>query len=247
MMSDMTHRLKNIAVGLATDPVKYVSSKTHKVLRPSTLRHTLQITSIGGVGTTFLYRFATEAGLNIYRSYDGGDVVSDWGIWKHTRFPIGHSHHQGLEVLPGYRVVYIVGDPRDALMSIYRRGFNYWAIDRLDLSNEDVATLRSCQSLDDYLSHGKDLYQFADHVDRWIQGAGGHYPVMVIKYAAIWSNKDQLLDFMQVPEKSRGLFPEQKDRNSDWSSLDPERRDRICHIYGDLADRIESLPDVQVL
>ena len=72
-----------LAMGLRNEPAKYLSCTAHRILRPKTIRHTLQITSFGGAGTTFLSDFARSVKLDIYSPYDGGPWRFDFGPWKH--------------------------------------------------------------------------------------------------------------------------------------------------------------------
>src|SRR5690606_30273635 len=76
---------------------------------PYLIDHTVQVTSFGGSGTTALCNKFLDAGVDLQKG------PAQWPF-KHRRVPPTVD-----EVPDGFRVVYVVGDPRDAVVSIFRR------------------------------------------------------------------------------------------------------------------------------
>src|SRR5918996_628142 len=70
----------------------------------SRIRHTIQVTSFGGCGTTALYDHVAAAGLDVPKTF--GQFPS-----KHQRIPPDPE-----QVPANFRVVYICGDPRNAVL-----------------------------------------------------------------------------------------------------------------------------------
>ena len=191
-----------------------------------------------------LYKFAEAAGLNIYSPCDGGSFSSDYGIWKHLRFPICRSDAPRLQVSHGYRVIYMVSNPFNAIYSLFRRGFQVWALDRLQVEEDQRQKFHEAWSLEDYLANGEDLLGIEDHVRNWTERPiEKDYPILVMKYECLEPNRDVLLDFMDVPDCKRQLFPKIVERKSDFHSLSVHAQRNMRKMYGCLVDYFASLPD----
>lgn len=208
------------------------------------VRHTLQITSAGGAGTTMLYRFAEAASLDIYSPSDGGGYSSDYGLWKHRRHPITRADYPKIKTRIDYRVVYLVSNPYNAVYSLFRRGFHLWALERLEVPKHQACKLDRNWTLHDYLDHGEDLFGMEDHVRNWTERPiDKNYPILVLKYERIEWNKDVLLNFMRVPEDRKHLFPKLGERESNFRALSTRHQNSMHKIYGRLAEYIDSLPE----
>jgi hypothetical protein len=143
----------------------------------------------------------------------------------------------------GFRVVYIVGDPRDAILSIFRRDYQLGHYAALHERDPGPETLRRLASLEAFLEAGHDEFELADHFARWRSHDPG-YPVMFVRYEHLADVWPQIATFV-------GLTPPQPDlpkweRRSDWRSLPPERRRQLDALYGDLVRTIDELPPVHV-
>lgn len=236
--------LKYLIMGLGEEPTTYLSCATHRVLHPKTIRHTLQITSFGGAGTTFLYEFAKSANLDIYSPYDGGECRFDFGVWKHLRTPITDDQSPRLHTKPDYRVVYLVSNPYNAVCSLFRRNATYWTPERLQVPSKLRNGYNRAWSIDEYLAQGFDFFQLSDHVLNWTQRPlSKKYPIMVLKYEHIADYKNELLKFMRVDSDKGHMFPTITKRSSDFKSLSAKSRANFEKMYGQLAAYIDALPD----
>jgi hypothetical protein len=194
---------------------------------PYGIDHTVQVTSFGGSGTTALCAYLLSRGVDLQKG------PAQWPF-KHRRFPPSAD-----QVPDGFRVVYIVSDPRDAIVSIFRRDFQVGHYVALREDEPDPDTQRRLVSLDAFLDAGHDDFQLADHFARW-RAHDPAYPVLFLRYehvAEVWAD---VLAFV-------GLAPPQpplqvRARRSDWRSLQPERRRQLDAMYGELARTIEQLP-----
>lgn len=228
-------------------PLKILRHRTFAFCYPGVLHHTLQFTSIGGVGTTFLYYFAEDTNLNVISQLDPGET-GDYGIWKHTRHPLRENDPRGVSFRKGYRVVYVIGNPYNALISLFRRGYHYMALERLEVDAKTRDRFYPSWTLRDYLANGEDLYAFTSHILNWTCPRPPlPYPVLCIKYEHLYQELDTLFDFLDVTPGQRKRFPPQKQRKSNFDELETADQKGIRRIYQPLHDYIESLPHAFVI
>src|SRR5690606_9327806 len=122
---------------------------------PYRIDHTVQVTSFGGSGTTALCGYLLARGVDLQKG------PAQWPF-KHRRFPPSAD-----EVPDGFRVVYIVSDPRDAIVSIFRRDYQLGHYAALREEQPDDEAARRLASLDAFLDAGHDEFRLADHFARW--------------------------------------------------------------------------------
>ena len=191
------------------------------------VEHTVQLTSFGGSGTTALGEHLMAAGV---------DLPTSPGQWP---FKHGRTPPPATDVPEGYRVLYLLGDPRDAVCSVFRRDLQLGHFGGLWDREPDAAARARLADLDAFLDAGVDDFGLTDHVDRWWDHPEG-YPVLFVRLDRIeeaWPAVDDLV------ARPGGLPPfHRSSRSSDWRALDPDRRRAIDEMYGDLAARIASLP-----
>src|SRR5258706_3632790 len=75
------------------------------------VRHTVQMTSFGGSGSTAFSAHLAAAGVDLPKT--PGEFP-----FKHQRIPPAVG-----DVPDSFRVIYLISDPRNAMLSIFRRGF----------------------------------------------------------------------------------------------------------------------------
>jgi hypothetical protein len=198
----------------------------------ATVRHTVQVTSFGGSGTTALYEHF-QAG--------GADIPATVGQFpfKHQRVPPADG-----EVPPGYRVVYLYADPRNAVVSLFRRGFQGAHYRGMQLRTPTPAIEERLIDLDHFLAAGIDDFEIADHVERWQARNPRTYPVMFLRFDQLPNVWSAVRDFVGLPADYPCL--EMRTRASEWQALPAVDRDRLEVMYGDLAGRLAAEPDVEV-
>lgn len=199
---------------------------------PYRITHTVQVTSFGGSGTTAVCRHLLDAGV---------DLQPGPGQWpfKHRRWPPTVD-----EVPPGFRVLYIVGDPRDAVLSIFRRTLQFGHYRSLHRKEPDATVRARMASLETYLAAGVDDFELDDHVSRWLSHPPG-YPVMVVRYERIHEVWPEVHEFVGL-DPTHPPLP-QRERRNDWRVIPAPQREQLDAIYGALARRIEALPPVHVV
>ena len=191
-----------------------------------------------------MYQFCREVGLNIYDKWDGGPWPWDFGVYKHLRHPVGSEKGLRIEVRPQYRVVYLVGDPINAVISLFSRNFARFACSRLTCDKLSRDSFNESWELRDYLEHGKDLFQLEEHFDNWVNCQSTlPYPILVVKYEQLETVKEQVCEFLMVDSSDRNRFPTIRDRSSNSDNLSNRDQELFESIYGELRERILRLPD----
>jgi hypothetical protein len=191
------------------------------------ITHTVQVTSFGGSGTTALCQHLLQAGV---------DLQPGPGQWpfKHRRQP-----PEAGEVPDGFRVLYLVGDPRDAVLSIFRRHFQFGHYGALHGHEPDDEVRARLHDLDTFLAAGIDDFALAEHVDGWLTHPDG-YPVLVVRYDALREVWPEVAAFVGLPPDYPCLAV--RPRNSNSRRVPAGVRDRLDEMYGALAARIDAFP-----
>jgi hypothetical protein len=189
------------------------------------------VTSFGGCGTTSLCDYLLVAGVDLPNT-------RDCFPFKHMRFPPDPQ-----DVPTGFRVVYLCGDPRNAVLSFRRR----WSLEAtygfLHLQQPPEETSPRLASLEAFLEAGVDELQLEDHLERWLRREPG-YPVLFVRFESLAEAWPTVREFVGLPAEYPPI--ELKERSSDWRSLPQPLRSQIDSLYGDLARRMEDWPPVQV-
>jgi hypothetical protein len=198
----------------------------------SKVRHRVQITSFGGSGTTALHDHLLRVGV---------DVPTTPGSFpfKHQRVPPASA-----EVPPGFRVVYPFGDPRNAVVSVFRRGFQGGHYRGMRLRKPPLAAEGHLTDLAHFLEGGIDEFEILDHFDRWHTRGDRTYPVLFLNFAHLAQAWPALCEFVGLPPDTECLPV--RPRASEWTMLEPGQRDRIDAMYGALARRLAALPPVEI-
>ncbi len=195
------------------------------------IRHTVQVTSFGGSGTTALYEHLRSA---------GADVPATPG-----EFPFKHqpTPPTDAEVPSGFRVVYPFGDPRDAVVSVFRRGFQGGHYRGMRMQPPAPPVESRLADLRAYLGAGVDDFAMREHFRRWRDRARA-YPVLFLRYEALAREWPTLRDFVGLGVHVAPL--ELRPRLSSWEELPADMREQIQEMYGELADELDRLPDAEV-
>ena len=197
---------------------------------PFAVEHEIQVTSYGGTGTTVLVNRLLDAGLS---------MPPGPGQWP-------HKHHwqppAGDAVPPGFRAIYIAGDPRDALLSIFRRGYAVGRYHNLFNTEPGPEITARLETLEGFLAAGIDDFALADHVRSW-RDHPRDYPVMFVRYDELGDAWPEIADFAGIPVDPPLDF---QPRASDWRSLPEPLRTQLDELYGELAAVIEGWPPVEV-
>jgi hypothetical protein len=199
---------------------------------PWVIRHRLQVTSYGGSGTTALCRHFSAAGL------DMPDSPDHWPF-KHTRSPPAAG-----DVPEGFRTVYVYADPRDAVLSLFRRGLQVGAYRVFHIEEPPPEVEWRLQKLDRYVGAGIDDYALDQHLQQWLDHPPG-YPVLFLDFESLPGTWPQVRDFVGLPQDYPCL--EIRTRRSPIASVDEATAAGLTAMYQGLLDRIDALPSVHIV
>ena len=200
----------------------------------SIVDHVVQVTSYGGSGTTALCDHLASAGLDLPKG-------PGYFPFKHQRRP-----PEADEVPSGFRAVYLYSDPRNAVLSIFRRGIQVGHYQFLRMVADPAPdVLRRLSSLDAFLDGGVDEFLLEDHVGQWLARGSLGYPLLAVSLESLDDTWPVVCCFLGLEEGHPGLPA--ATRGSDWRGLPRPQRDKLDEMYGRLVQRLESLPPVQVV
>ncbi len=177
-------------------------------------------------------------------------------------------HHGHYRVPPGavdddVRVVYLFGNPLNAIISFFNRrvarsqlhGFGgqedihpsrEWALNHCRNLQGEWQSLDSSWGLEEYLDNGKDLFGLEDHFSNWHTAIRG-YPILSLKYETLWGHLGEIAQFLEIPEVDTAEFPPQEKRGSDWKSLSGPVQKKLYNMYGGLYERIQEIDEFSIL
>lgn len=200
------------------------------ISRLGTAAHTVQVTSFGGCGTTMLQRFLQEHGRDVPGSLDAMP-------WKHARVPPA-SH----KVKDGFRACYLFANPMDAVLSVFRRGFQHWHIQRMQ---GDLSQWKWDWELEDFLRCRTDFFRLGEHFTNWTT-AERDYPILLLRFETLWEYLPEVFEFLELPYDLMEQFPDERPRRSTWEDESPAVREALLELYGDLHRRVEAFPDLRI-
>ena len=185
------------------------------------------VSSFGGCGTSMLLNFLSQ--ILISNHPDNLDGI------KHIGFPPDCISK---------RCIYIFGDPRACILSLFRR---------LRLVKAHHLGMRiglqkfpphwfSPSTLENYAKKGKDSFLLAQQFDSWFNSQA-RVPVLFIRYETLWDNLEILFDFVGLPTEARNNFPKYQQRKSDINTVPAEILDRLDQIHRPLKEKLDALPD----
>lgn len=195
------------------------------------IEHTVQVTSFGGVGTTMLYQFLDKHGLN---TPDG----HDWLPYKHMAPPPPDR-----DVRESFRAIYMFDNPMNAILSVFRRGFQHWHAQNM---LGDACTWDDDWTLEDFLERGKDHFRMHEHFRLWAT-ARRNYPIMLLKFDALWRRLPEVFAFLGLPSCLLDEFPVRRKRHSDWTDQPAANRESLLRLYGELHDEITAFPELKII
>jgi hypothetical protein len=176
-------------------------------------QHDLQLCSYGGVATSFLLQFLISQGLNLPEE-------SDSGIWKHMRQPPLRKQY-GDYMGSNYRCVYLVGSPVEAVLSVFRRQFHVFHIDRMQVKKDslpahwNLANEHANWHLQDYVAERRDIFGLEAHFDNWTKSSSERdYQIFIVKFEKLWEYLPQLFDFLGLDSLAMQNFPKRRERRT---------------------------------
>ena len=104
---------------------------------------------------------------------------------------------------------------------------------------------RDLGSLEAYLHSGFGALPLCQQFQNWRTQPTLH-PVLFVRASTIWDRLNALQSFLDLPEKAIKEFPRKKERRSSSMDLDPPMQEKLQQLYGDFAEEIRRMPDVEI-
>jgi len=166
------------------------------------------VVSYGGVGT---YMMMDVIGKNNFLK-----IPETSGIWQKEYHHIKCPPKTFGEPV---KVIYIYGDPYNALISHFRRRciLKEWARNHCKNMHGEWWKLNTDWELLDYLKNGEDLFKFEEHFDNWVNIKDKDYDVMVLKYEFVKKYENVVLSYLDSENPIN-----YKERLSNWNDLDSD-------------------------
>ncbi len=199
------------------------------------------VASSGRAGSTMLFDALPRALMPIrpLRSSRRASIWLTETAWdlqgRHYRPGIVYKTHDYPpdRPLPRFtRVIYTFSDPTEVVFSLLKqdRKLGRGWID------EHYRHLRAPGGDFDRITEA-DTLRLADHFHAWTRPQA--FPLLCIKYSALWSSTDEISRFLGVPI----TLPAYKPRGTDLSQISPEDVEKVRHTYAELIREIDAAAD----
>lgn len=189
------------------------------------------VVSFGGVGTSFLLEYlGRHMRTNAAHDEDG---------FKHSPLP-------PISMNPDLRFVYLHGDPRVAVVSLFNRCFHHDQSIKMQCWRRGaLGPIPRDMTLEQYVADGIDRLYLRDHFLNWYERypAG---PTMFLRYETLFDHLDALFDFLGMKPENEADMPRKKERETKLSGLDPEILGRLDAMYAELTSDLSRLADVEL-
>ena len=189
------------------------------------------VVSYGGVGTTTIIDFLS----GYIRTNSKGDEDG----YKHLPLP-------PISFRKDVRFVYIFGDPVEAAVSLFRRGYQRRQSKMLQRWSGDFSPIPTSMSIDEYLDQGVDLLRFQTHFLNWHDRYLSCVPTLFLKYETLFEDAAILGEFLGLPQEALNDYPKRRPREAESREISRSLIARADEIYGEFGRYLSELPDHEV-
>jgi hypothetical protein len=173
------------------------------------------VSSFGGVGTSpFLSWLSSKMLVNCPRDSDG----------------LKHIPNPNQVVIGADKCIFIIGDPIEALISLYNRKFIRPQMRKLTGQDFNV-------SIDEYADSGTDLIKYYEQFESWMTFR--NKDVLFLTYPYFWEYENQIKSYVGLP-MSVSFFTK-KERESKKEALSKDTLMKLDQIYAPLNERINKV------
>lgn len=181
-----------------------------------------KLVSVGGVGSTALGRHVWS--------------TNDKTSYEHAFSPAVFTGH------PKLRLGYMYGDPYNAVLSVFRRGYQDMHIRAMHRHTGITPPSLAKVSIDEYLEAGLDQFGLEAQFDRWVGAVPAPCPLILVKYEGLAEGIGEVLDFFAV-KKPFVVRP----RKSSWETQPDNIRRGLEKIYGSMREKVLAMPAIKVI
>ena len=181
-----------------------------------------KLVSLGGVGSTAL-------GRHIWST-------NDKTSYEHAFSPEIFTGH------PSLRLGYMYGDPYNAVLSVFRRGYQDMHIKAMHRHTGIKPPSLAGVTVADYLEEGRDQFGLEAQFDRWVGKVKAPAPLILIKYEGLSTGIGEVLDFFGVKKPFTV-----RSRKSSWENEPEHIRRGLEKVYGSLREKVLAMSAVKVI
>ncbi len=196
--------------------------------RLSRISVTRRVVSFGGVGSSAILEHVENGDTDRIRVHQKR---------KHCLSPqLIPEVRRGLEL----KVCFLFGNPYHSVVSLFSR--NLHRQHERSMTREmrrHTRVLRDDTTIEEYLSAGVDRFFFERHLDNWIGYEGNAVRILAAKYEDLADHIDEVMRFLDC-DRPFQILP----RKTRFEEQSPATRAGLELMYGELKDRIDSLPSL---
>jgi hypothetical protein len=180
-----------------------------------------KLISCGGVGSTALGRH----------------------LWStNDKTPYEHAFSPELfKSKPRLRLGYMYGDPYNAVLSVFRRGYQQMHSRAMHTGTGQPTPDLTGVTLDQYLEAGVDQFGLEAQFDRWTRAVTPACDTILIKYEDLSENINQVLEFFSVQKPFQV-----RTRKTSWDSQPSHIQAGLHRIYGPLREKVLAMPGIKI-
>jgi len=193
---------------------------------------------------TFKYFFVSYGGVGAHMMLDifkNVEMVNIDSFQKH------HIKTPPKSFGTDTKVVYLYGDPYNAILSYFRRRkqeYITWTKKHCENIRGDYKKMDINWDVKDYLKNGEDLFKLEEHFDNWTNVTEKDYEICTFKYEDTPNNIEKLYGFLDIIEpKHKTPF---KPRRSDWRNEDQETKELLKNMYGAFYEKYDNHPSFNI-
>jgi len=211
------------------------------------------LNSIGGCASSQLFKIINDIGIESNRDHFHEGI--NYGRCKHTLYPPAYKQID--------RAIFVVGDPIDSVISIFRRNMAWTHIQNKGLPLHPIRTdnvelhpeskeiyrvhpeYRLNYTLEEYVDGDIDWFMTYEHIYNWTQTTT-KYPILIVKSNVQWDYASEIfIDFLSHDCVPDGYV--KKPRNSKIDLVPENLQEEFKSILYRATRIYNSLPDFQIL
>lgn len=174
----------------------------------------------GGCGSHWLGRFMRES--------CGMRFPSGWN---------GHARDPNKNAAPENKIIYLMADPYDTMMSFQRRGFfhNSAHCQQMSGNMKLMQQIKEKGGLPFLIKQGQDPYEFEAHLKGWMEYDERKYDLLVVKYEHLLELIPDVLTFFNAytPERVERFRKSYVPRQGNWDEAPDDTKRGLEAIYGE--------------
>ena len=160
--------------------------------------------------------------------------------------PYNNAHERDFtKPLKGSKVVYLIANPYDIILSHFRRDFLKSPYEGAQLlgSGKELLSKKRRWLLEDFLDLKKDPMKFKEHFCGWFNHKERNYDILFAKYDYLNKSIFDICTFYNIGEEVAKSYTFRK-RNVSYLNQSKEIQEKLQNMYGDLFEIYQNLEPI---